>query len=68
VDLADGGAESPQESRQRLNQIVGDGWIVLHVTAKRLREDLDGIVTEVRSSWRVGGFRSCPRPTYDFRG
>jgi very-short-patch-repair endonuclease len=36
--------------RQRLNQIVGDGWIVLHVTSKRMREDIDGVVAEIRSA------------------
>ncbi|WP_329109045.1 DUF559 domain-containing protein [Micromonospora sp. NBC_01699] len=36
--------------RQRLNQLVRDGWIVIHVTAKRLREDFDGIVTEIRAA------------------
>jgi hypothetical protein len=36
--------------RQRLNQLVRDGWIVIHVTAKRFREDFEGIVTEVRAA------------------
>ena len=36
--------------RQRLNQLVRNGWIVIHVTAKRLREDFDGVVTDIRTA------------------
>ncbi|WP_327038849.1 type IV toxin-antitoxin system AbiEi family antitoxin [Micromonospora maris] len=119
VDLADGGAESPQESRarvrlvlaglprprtqwvvsaqgdflarldlawpeyrvaveydglwhdnpaqfdadrRRLNRVVGGDWIVLHLTAKRLREDFDGFVAEVRAALRSRGHRTgAPR-------
>lgn len=38
--------------RQRLNRLVGADWIVLHVTARRLREDFDGVVAEVRAALR----------------
>lgn len=114
VDLADGGAESPQESRtrvrlvlaglprprtqwvvsdrgrfvarldlawpefkvaveydgawhddpdqlhrdrRRLNRLLGGDWIVLHVTAKRLRDDFDGFAAEVRAALRTRGHR-----------
>lgn len=38
--------------RQRLNRLLGGDWIVLHVTAKRLRDDFDGFVAEVRAALR----------------
>jgi very-short-patch-repair endonuclease len=33
--------------RDRLNNLASAGWIVLHVTAKRMREDLDGLIAEI---------------------
>ncbi|MGW1060246.1 endonuclease domain-containing protein [Micromonospora rubida] len=36
--------------RKRLNHLLGDGWIVLHVTSKRMKEDFDGVLTEIRSA------------------
>ncbi|WP_446213735.1 hypothetical protein [Micromonospora sp. IBSANI012] len=36
--------------RQRLNRMLGDDWIVLHVTSKRMREDFDTFLTEVRTA------------------
>ncbi|MEQ4305947.1 hypothetical protein ABNF97_31950 [Plantactinospora sp. B6F1] len=38
--------------RQRLNRLLGSDWLVLHVTAQRLRDDFDGIVTELRAALR----------------
>jgi hypothetical protein len=38
--------------RQRLNRMRAEGWVVIHVTAKRLRDDLDGIVVELRDALR----------------
>ncbi len=38
--------------RRRLNRVVVGDWIVLHLTAKRLREDFDGFVAEVRAALR----------------
>ncbi|MEV0806110.1 DUF559 domain-containing protein [Micromonospora sp. NPDC050200] len=38
--------------RQRLNKMLGDGWIVLHVTSKRMHEDFDGVLSEVRTALR----------------
>ncbi|MEU8300214.1 DUF559 domain-containing protein [Micromonospora sp. NPDC048909] len=40
--------EQFHRDRRRLNRLVGEGWTVLHVTAKRFREDFDGIVAELR--------------------
>ncbi len=39
--------------RERLNRILGEEWIVLHVTAKRLRADFDGVVAEIRAALRI---------------
>ncbi|MER6592503.1 hypothetical protein ABT214_11725 [Micromonospora purpureochromogenes] len=36
--------------RQRLNRMLGDDWIVLHVTSKRMREDFESFLTEVRTA------------------
>jgi hypothetical protein len=35
--------------RRRLNKMLGSDWIVLHVTAQRLREDFDGFLAELRA-------------------
>lgn len=46
------------QDRQRLNRLLGSEWIVLHVTARRLREDFDGFVAEVRAVLRSRGQQS----------
>jgi very-short-patch-repair endonuclease len=39
--------------RARLNRLVTtDGWIILHITSRRLRNDFGGFVAEVRSAMR----------------
>jgi very-short-patch-repair endonuclease len=39
--------------RARLNRLVTtDGWIILHATRRRVREDFDGLVAEARSALR----------------
>ncbi|WP_405093472.1 hypothetical protein OG767_11955 [Micromonospora sp. NBC_01392] len=43
-------AEQFHRDRRRLNQILGDDWLVLHVTAKRMAEDFDGVLTEIRTA------------------
>ncbi|MGC5032426.1 endonuclease domain-containing protein [Micromonospora sp. DT229] len=43
--------------RRRLNRLVGSDWIVVHLTAKRLREDFDGFLAEVRAALRSRGHR-----------
>jgi very-short-patch-repair endonuclease len=45
--------------RRRLNQILGEDWLVLHVTARRLREDFEGFLREVRDALRT---RRAKRP------
>jgi very-short-patch-repair endonuclease len=41
-----------EKDRARLNALVSAGWTVLHVTATRMRDDFDGIVSEVRATMR----------------
>lgn len=36
--------------RQRLNKILGDDWIILHVTSQRMREDFDSFLSELRTA------------------
>ncbi|MEU7585521.1 hypothetical protein AB0A95_04390 [Micromonospora sp. NPDC049230] len=36
--------------RRRLNRLMGEDWIVLHVTANRFREDFDGFLAELRQA------------------
>ncbi|MEU5938142.1 hypothetical protein ABZ807_02975 [Micromonospora sp. NPDC047548] len=38
--------------RQRLNRLLTEDWIVLHLTAKRFREDFDGFLAELRRALR----------------
>ena len=35
-------ADQIHADRRRLNAVLGADWLVLHVTAKRLRDDFDG--------------------------
>jgi len=50
--------EQFHRDRRRLNRLLGAGWFVLHVTARRLRDDFDGILTEVRTALRSRGWRT----------
>jgi hypothetical protein len=36
--------------RRRINRLVAAGWTVLHVTSVRLRDELDGVVAEIRAA------------------
>ncbi|MFI7488894.1 endonuclease domain-containing protein [Micromonospora echinaurantiaca] len=49
--------EQFHRDRRRLNQLPGGEWIVLHLTARRLRDDFDGFVAEVRAALRTRGHR-----------
>ncbi|MEO3774143.1 hypothetical protein [Micromonospora sp. B9E7] len=42
--------EQFHRDRRRLNRLLGGDWIVLHVTAKRLRDDFDEFLSEVRAA------------------
>ncbi|RFS46875.1 hypothetical protein D0Q02_08835 [Micromonospora craniellae] len=37
--------------RRRLNRLLGTDWLVLHVTAKRLRDDVDGSSPNSATHW-----------------
>ncbi|WP_406068078.1 hypothetical protein [Micromonospora sp. NBC_01638] len=45
--------EQLHRDRRRLNRLLGGNWIVLHVTARRLRDDFDGFLAEVRAALRT---------------
>ncbi|WDZ85644.1 DUF559 domain-containing protein [Micromonospora cathayae] len=42
--------------RKRLNQLVAAGWLVLHVTGRRLRHDFPAVVREVRAALSTCGW------------
>ncbi|TCB95945.1 hypothetical protein E0H26_17440 [Micromonospora zingiberis] len=42
--------EQFHRDRRRLNRLLGEDWIVLHVTAKRLHRDFDGFLAELRQA------------------
>ncbi|MFC0503820.1 endonuclease domain-containing protein [Micromonospora costi] len=57
-------ADQLHRDRRRLNQLVSAGWLVLHVTGRRLHHDFPGIVREVSAALGSRGWRSRPgRPT-----
>ncbi|MEV4542986.1 DUF559 domain-containing protein [Micromonospora echinaurantiaca] len=43
--------------RRRLNQLVAAGWLVLHVTSRRLHRDFPGVLREIRSALARRGWR-----------
>jgi hypothetical protein len=43
--------------RKRLNGLVSADWIVLHVTSRRLYQDYDGVLSEVRAALMSRGWR-----------
>ncbi|MEV2238964.1 hypothetical protein [Micromonospora sp. NPDC049891] len=49
--------EQLHRDRQRLNRLVGAGWLVLHVTSRRLHQDFPGIVRETRGALLERGWR-----------
>ncbi|WP_343449323.1 hypothetical protein [Micromonospora oryzae] len=50
-------AEQLHRDRQRLNHLVGAGWVVLHVTSRRLHRDFPAVVREVRAALVSRGWR-----------
>jgi hypothetical protein len=50
-------ADQLHNDRQRLNSLVSAGWIVLHVTSRRLARDFPGVVREVRTALASRGWR-----------
>lgn len=54
--------EQLHRDRRRLNQLVGAGWLVLHVTSRRLHGEFPAVLREVRDAlvsrgWRQGSSR-----------
>jgi hypothetical protein len=49
-------ADQLNRDRRRLNQLASAEWIVLHVTADRLRRDFGGLISEVRQALRARGW------------
>jgi len=47
--------------RRRLNQLTAAGWVVLHVTAERMRRDFGGLVSEIRTTLVARGWRPDAR-------
>lgn len=47
-----GSAEQFDRDRQRLNRLLGDDWLVFHVTAAQLRAGLDELVAQLRVAMR----------------
>ncbi|MBX7268025.1 hypothetical protein KIF24_19625 [Micromonospora sp. Llam7] len=45
--------EQFHRDRRRLNRLLGEDWIVLHVTAQRLRQDFNGFLAELRQAIRT---------------
>ncbi|MER7460952.1 hypothetical protein [Micromonospora sp. NPDC126480] len=43
--------------RQRLNQLVAAGWLVLHVTSRRLHREFPKVAAEVRAALAARGWR-----------
>jgi very-short-patch-repair endonuclease len=55
-----GSARQMHHDRERLNRLMSAGWVVIHVTSVRLRDDFDGVVAEIKSvinARRRGSFR-----------
>ncbi|WP_208646571.1 endonuclease domain-containing protein [Micromonospora noduli] len=54
--------EQLHRDRRRLNQLVAAGWLVLHVTSRRLHGEFPSVLREVRDAlvsrgWRQGSSR-----------
>ncbi|MEU8299281.1 hypothetical protein AB0C04_18615 [Micromonospora sp. NPDC048909] len=50
-------ADPLHADRRRLNQLVAGGWLVLHVTSRRLHGEFPTVVREVRSALLSRGWR-----------
>ncbi|MEV1318575.1 hypothetical protein AB0J14_21120 [Micromonospora arborensis] len=49
--------EQLHRDRRQLNLLVGAGWLVLHVTSRRLQNDFPAVLSEVRSALISRGWR-----------
>ncbi|MEU7945239.1 DUF559 domain-containing protein [Micromonospora taraxaci] len=49
--------EQLHRDRRRLNLLVGAGWLVLHVTSRRLQKEFPAVLSEIRSALITRGWR-----------
>ncbi|WP_428963304.1 endonuclease domain-containing protein [Micromonospora fluostatini] len=49
--------EQLHRDRERRRQLAAVGWLVLHVTARRLHRDLSGVLREVHAALTAGGWQ-----------
>ncbi|GAA2193149.1 endonuclease domain-containing protein [Micromonospora lupini] len=50
-------ADQLHRDRRRLNLLVGAGWLVLHVTSRRLHAEFPAVLREVRAALVARGWR-----------
>ncbi len=55
-------AEQLHRDRQRLNRLVAAGWLVLHVTGRRMKADFAGVLREVQAALHRRGWRRRSTP------
>lgn len=55
-------AEQFHRDRRRLNRLSASGWIVLHVTAQRMRTDFAGLTSELADVLKQRGWDGHLRP------
>ncbi|MCM0674478.1 hypothetical protein NCC78_07230 [Micromonospora phytophila] len=51
------GPEQLHLDRRRLNQLIGAGWLVLHVTSRRLHHDFPAVLREIRAALASRGWQ-----------
>jgi hypothetical protein len=52
-----GSRDQLERDRARLNRILGEEWIVLHITHQRFRDDFGGFIAEVKRALKSRGLR-----------
>lgn len=50
-------ADQLHRDRRRLNLLVGAGWVVLHVTSRRMHTEFPAVLREVRAALNARGWR-----------
>ncbi|MET8201261.1 endonuclease domain-containing protein [Micromonospora taraxaci] len=50
-------ADQLHRDRRRLNLLVGAGWLVLHVTSRRLHGEFPAVLSEIRAALASRGWR-----------
>jgi very-short-patch-repair endonuclease len=49
--------DQTSRDHRRRNRLLNEGWIVIHVTGDRMRDDFDGVLAEIRVALRSRGWR-----------